>query len=613
MKTRLSKLGFLFAILLLIALKAQAQLQLAPLQSDLVRKELSQTQTSTEINGNKIQALLDLPFFDDFSSYTGSPDPLRWESSGGTYVNRRYAQAPASVGVVTFDGLQANGDAYFFGNVINQPCDSLISKPFRMSTFGPGDSVYLTFFWQPEGNGEAPNASEGDSIYLLFKTNIDTWVPKWGITGRRTQPFRHAAILVDDVSFFYDGFQFMFISAGNPTGAYDTWNLDYITLSAGRTLTDSTYNDLSISEQQGRLLSKFTRMPLDHFMVNPANQLSDSLVVLVNNLDNTNLNFTFRSAVLGSGACSFSDTALLVNGNIPNRTYGQAVGIAINKDTLAQLAASFCSWKTIHFFDSIAVINTRIINDTISEQTDFADEFAYDDGSAEYGLGIVNAINGRFAVRFEVPKSDTLGQVKMNWVRLGRNAENQNLELFIWRNLSNDTADILHRQTITIQYTDSLNGFVTYNLTKPVPVGTTFHVGWLQFSTEFLNLGADLNNNFNNRMFFNTNGVWQAANLPKGVAPMLRPVLYDPTAVGFEDEILTTEKIRVFPNPAMDRVNIKGEFRKGKLAGMDGRTLISFEKKEEEVMLDLSDLPIGFYMLIFETSNNYVYQKLIKQ
>ncbi len=200
MKSLLSKL---LRIAILFAFgQTQAQVILTPLSTDPLRRQQIESANPVKESEGRISSLLDIPFFDDFSNYIGSPDPSRWQKTGGTYVNNRYGQTPVSVGVVTFDGLQSNGDAYLFGNVVNQPCDSLISLPFRLSSFGPEDSVYLTLFWQPEGNGEAPNASEGDSIYLLFKTNSDTWVPKWGVTGRRTQAFQHAAVLVDDVSFF---------------------------------------------------------------------------------------------------------------------------------------------------------------------------------------------------------------------------------------------------------------------------------------------------------------------------------------------------------------------------------------------------------------------------
>jgi hypothetical protein len=554
---------------------------------------------------------LPLPFFDDFSSYTGTPDARYWHTGGGTLVNNRFALDPPSIGTVTFDGLKATGDAYGFGFNQSRPCDTLLSKPLLMGSWSPLDSIYLTFFWQPEGLGEAPNANDNDSLYVQFLNGSNQWVTMWATAGRPLQPFRFTSIPITDVSFFYDGFRFLISAVGNASGAFDTWNVDYVFLGPSRTFSDSTFNDLTISSLKGRLLKRYSSMPAEHFAANPIQELSDSVTVLVNNLDNTDLNYTLRSLTESADACTFTDTLQVADGNIPRQTYGTVFPLAINKNAI-QSGDSCCIAVQV-FLDSIAVVNTVIQNDTITEKTCFADYLAYDDGTAEYGMGIVNAQNGRFAVRFDLPRADTLTDVDMLFVRLGRNNQGAPFDLMVWRNLSNDTADILFRRSVSIQYSDTLHTFTRYSLGRALPVPATFYVGWLQFSTDFLNLGADRNNRFNDKIYGNTNGVWRVFEERRDVAPLLRPVFRDPATIGFRNETYPTILIDVYPNPAATEVYFSDEVRQYRLIDLAGKEM----RKETNVTagkrIDLRDLPPGLYQLQLETSKGIATKKLIIQ
>ena len=49
-----------------------------------------------------------LPFFDDFSNYTGAPKSSLW-ADRQAFVNNSYPMVPPSIGVVTLDALDENG------------------------------------------------------------------------------------------------------------------------------------------------------------------------------------------------------------------------------------------------------------------------------------------------------------------------------------------------------------------------------------------------------------------------------------------------------------------------------------------------------------------------
>lgn len=73
---------------------------------------------------------LTLPFADDFSGQVGYPDPQYWEDSQA-FVNRSLGLNPPSIGVLTLDGLDAEGLPYGGGY---GGSDTLTSRPIDMST-----------------------------------------------------------------------------------------------------------------------------------------------------------------------------------------------------------------------------------------------------------------------------------------------------------------------------------------------------------------------------------------------------------------------------------------------------------------------------------------------
>lgn len=98
-----------------------------------------------------------LPFVDDFSNYSGYPDPKLWQDDQG-YVNTGFAVYPPTIGVVTLDALDAHGQIYAHASRLPFPADTLTSNPIRLdSNFQQhrqmlvADSLYFSFYYQPAG------------------------------------------------------------------------------------------------------------------------------------------------------------------------------------------------------------------------------------------------------------------------------------------------------------------------------------------------------------------------------------------------------------------------------------------------------------------------------
>jgi len=115
-----------------------------------------------------------LPFFDDFSDYTGLPDTSLWLDNE-SYINTDFPYFSANIGAATLDVIDSKGYIYPNASIFPFIADHLTSKPIRLdSIFEPfpreintGDSVYFSFFYQPQGRAyEPPEAT--DSLVLEF-------------------------------------------------------------------------------------------------------------------------------------------------------------------------------------------------------------------------------------------------------------------------------------------------------------------------------------------------------------------------------------------------------------------------------------------------------------
>ena len=118
----------------------------------------------------KPASALKLPFFDDFSNYTGLPDNQLWADEQG-YVNTGFAVYPPSIGVVTLDALDADGKVYAHASNSTFGADTLTSLPIRLDSnflynrkMTIADSIYFSFCYQPAGGSRSLPANNWDRI-----------------------------------------------------------------------------------------------------------------------------------------------------------------------------------------------------------------------------------------------------------------------------------------------------------------------------------------------------------------------------------------------------------------------------------------------------------------
>lgn len=116
-----------------------------------------------------------LPFFDDFSQSRVYPDSTKWTDCNA-FVNDGFPFCPPNRNAATLDVLDANGYVYDYAISNAFVAEYLTSARIRLDSvmepepraLTPADSLYLSFYYQPQGNGSSPEAH--DSLVLQFGT-----------------------------------------------------------------------------------------------------------------------------------------------------------------------------------------------------------------------------------------------------------------------------------------------------------------------------------------------------------------------------------------------------------------------------------------------------------
>ena len=114
-----------------------------------------------------------LPFFDDFTQSWIFPADGRWANSYA-YINTNFAYHSVNRGVATLDAIDNRGRLHQNASTFPFGADTLTSQPIRLDSIispvqrplTPADSIYLSFFYQPEGRGNPPEPF--DSLILNF-------------------------------------------------------------------------------------------------------------------------------------------------------------------------------------------------------------------------------------------------------------------------------------------------------------------------------------------------------------------------------------------------------------------------------------------------------------
>ncbi|MFN3316952.1 MAG: hypothetical protein ACK40K_09090, partial [Raineya sp.] len=339
---------------------------------------------------------LNLPFFDDFLGK--SIDENLWENAGVSITNG-VALNPVSRGVATLDSYNLRGESYNITSPLAEGfSDTLTSHSIDLSGFTPADSLYLSFFVQAQGLGEAPDESDFLRVDALDDTG--EWQSIWQKNGDTSLPPNFEIILlpIRESKYLHSNFKFRFMRYGRLSGNFDVWHIDYVYLNNNRNANDKCFPDIATTQSKGSYLKNYSAMPAKHFFsyANPTELLGEAIDFSLKNLDCNFRVINYNAPVIDT----ISDTQVatlpisVVSGspfiieptdNYTLRTTPQmpTLPLTTTKAVLAtRLEVATSDGNTL-----IPPIDFRK-NDTIVHYTTLDDYYAYDDGEAEYVIGV---------------------------------------------------------------------------------------------------------------------------------------------------------------------------------------------------------------------------------
>lgn len=665
--SQISQAGSIYLLFFFCCNLAHAQLQKAPLN----RKLPTQQQRNQSSGRTKELPPLTLPFFDDFSNPYSDPklkevypDTNRWENSLSVWVNDGLGINAPTINVATFDGLDSLGNAYNATEIfVNGFTDKMVSRPIDVSesasrnpvSIAERNSVYLSFFYQWKGNGEAPDPD--DYFQVQFRNASNQWETVSTISATPTieyDKFYQVLLKVDGDRFFSNHFQFRFRTFGRQSGPYDTWNLDYVYLNKGRSATDAGLPDGAISSPLTTIFpNQYRAVPYYHFLANPtviapkfqvSNRRGDPPDVLTYYVEGTFTNYFYSSTDTTTTAVSPAPPEAVgindVGGTIfPFETRTVTVKQINTIDTVTtldptadaaviELKANLVTGDVINpqtggpaedYDPKFVPIDFRV-NDTISARYELKNFYAYDDGVAEYAGGLIAAGNV-FAYQFDLPDNlnDTVKVLEafdIYFPPFGLNSS-QNVDFFVFDEEGGKPNKILVRISSVAIRSQGTNTFQRIRFLPALQIAQNrFFIGWRQPVSGNVLVGIDNSNDTGNKMFFNTEGSinpdpsrWEANTLIKG-SFMVRPVfgtgIVDPTT-GIEEDT----RLAVYPNPNKGSFQIAGKVQSISVHSITGQP-VTFQS---EVLDDRSyvrlQVPSGLYIVRYRSNGIMHAQKII--
>ena len=626
-------------IALMIVETAVSQEILSGLQiNPAVRARAMETSGVNRLKSATDTIPMTLPFFDDFTNSAVFPSEDRWIDKDA-FVNTDIPVFPVNIGAATMDAINDTGALY--PEAIPGPetfiADHFTSRYIRLDSLfepdpmalTPADSVWLSFWYQPQGRGKPPQVN--DSLVLQFlvipahdsvltDTVIpipDQWETVWATEGMSLDTFylkkgryfdRVMVPVKDGAKYFKKTFRFRFYnrvslaSQAEPSwqGNCDQWNIDEIYLNAGRTVDDTVRPQITFIERPPSLLKTYSSMPYTQYCDNPTNEVADTIDVLMSNRDILDHTASYRYNLLDP-AGTFNKT---YDGGTsvlkPFYTHGYVTYIPFAHPPVPYLlpigqgeSASFLMTHMIQAEDGSG------FGDTIQGWQLFSNYYAYDDGTPDAGYGLTPA-GSQLAYRFTVSKPDTLRAVQICFNRTLTKANEQFFNLMVWNDNNGKPGTVIADTLVFTRFADSLNKFVTYHLSPGVHLSGTFYIGMEQTTDDNLNIGFDRYNNSQDYIYYNCTGQWFTSAYSGSL--LMRPVVGDPIPLGTEEPGQKQEKILVYPNPVSDGqfrvsipgVNVPAGMYHAIVADFSGRVVLEADASGP---VSASGLATGLYLL----------------
>jgi len=607
---------------------------------------------------------LSLPFFEDFSVISVVPDTAKW-TDDYVFINSTFCINPASIGVATFDALDANGDFYGTDTLEVFSADTLTSRPISLN-YTNDDSICFSFKYQPGGYGLTPQGTdtfflefyapnegiwhqiwkasydEEDSLvneYFVWNDSVSSvWKPGNGYTPN--QLFRNIMVPLrkkaDTAAFLHDGFRFRFRSMASLSlddsypgniGNTSIWNLDYVYLDRGRDTAVKTTEDVAITQPMASLLSEYESMPWQHFLNNYDNAFTGYVSMTYRNNGLLTRNVSRGYKIFDTKKSKWYTKSPDTENIDPDSTItysNELISDVFDQTDVSDSSELF----TIKSYIKVDEADKFLVNDTVRYNQVFSDYYSYDDGTAEMGYGVTGngAEYGSIAIKYHCYNTtDSLLAVRICFNKTYQDTNTtQNFYLAVWDNNEGVPGNLLYyknydhlTQPDSLYYpiSDGTNTFATYYLYPAIIVPSDYYVGWVQTVDDYLNVGFDMNRDNSANTFYNTDGYWYSSGYSGTV--MLRPVfgkqITRPTSVTTQASL---EGITIYPNPCSDKLYISVPESMANngisctIYNVSGQIMLATSGNSGYI--DVSGLPGGFYIVrIMDKTGTSVSKKII--
>jgi hypothetical protein len=256
-------------------------------------------------------------------------------------------------------------------------------------------------------------------------------------------------------------------------------------------------------------------------------------------------------------------------------------------------------------------------NDTLNTSYTLTDYYAYDDGIAEYAVGLTE--NGNVAAyRFVMltPDPDTINGVYVHFPNsYGTFAST--VTFYVWNNHNGRPGDLLLEEVVNVQRNNN-NTFKAFDFKPAAIVRDTFFIGWQQPSSGRVLIGLDASNDTGEHIYINNAGLlnpntWTQNVLIKG-SLMIRP------RFGLGDTQTSTESERhnrvfIYPNPNRGEFLVDGEVTRIQIFTTSGYPIAfdAFQEEKNKTRIRMAHTLPGLYMVRYFDGDSFQSQKIIIQ
>ncbi len=603
----------------------------------------------------KQEIIAPIPFFEDFNDTEVLPNNQLWEDEFA-YVNTTFPINPPSIGVATLDGLNEYGQPYNPVSFAYGDADVLTSRPFCMTPYYvPDDSLHLSFFYQAAGCGDFPNLT--DSLFVEFLDADTIWNEVFAVPGTEEyRDFEQVIIPIIDLKYFHNNFRFRFRNKATISGNNDHWHIDYVRVEPlsvdGFSIIDQVYYQSDMSN----MLVNYQEMPWKHFYKYQDTELNNNIGFWIRTYSDSGNEIasrmdlyhylTYGEVCVGIEEVNIDNPPFF---DIGEPEYVDALSSAggssnapitidtlvnyINEDSTLVNYTSGCENDKIEEVSIETVV--RLYNDDytneLSREQVFSNYFAYDDGSAELAYGLFGA-NSNLLYQYTLNETDTLKGLAVHFTNIVDPVDNE-LALVVYKSIANDTIDgvptvndtLYFEPDVDVTYGETINGFTVFdfepeyilNGDSELIVNDTVYVGIVQKYQEEILIGFDCNTKSNEKIFYNTSGIWYNSIYEGSLMLRLMTGCETPWAVSNENVISEATEMSIYPNPTTDVINFETahESHEYHIQIMDLYGRLVKDELNNTNQVEIGDIAPGMYIFQLEDADGQLIgsKKIVKQ